>query len=533
MTTNPSSVRYVAGVPPASPESRIDDRNSFAFSAFVFLRLLALVHLVAFISFWVQLSGLVGPHGILPASAFLSAVRQQLGTDAYLAVPTLCWIFGANVFPHVLCAVGVVAAALLFIGILPAVSLAVLWVCYLSLVGIGQIFFSFQWDILLLEATWLAALMAPKSVLPRWRLSAPSPFARWLLIWLLFRLTFLSGVVKLTSGDPTWRNLTALTFHYETQPLPNPLAWWTHQLPVSFHRVTCAVTFAIELLVPFLLFAPRRLRHIAGLLLIALQLGIAATGNFAFFNFLTIALCILAFDDRCWRALPLIGRAASRLLSAESTVIQPPRTYSAVRITAIAVVLYSVMLAIPVVTPIRRLPAFFGYFYRGAAPFYLVNNYGLFAVMTTERPELIFEGSNDGRTWQPYEFFHKPGDLSRRPTIVAPHQPRLDWQLWFAALTPPEQNPWVLSLCEHLLRGTPQVLAFIRKNPFPERPPRFIRVVRYDYHFTSLDERRRTGNWWRRTPRDIYIAPASLKEKLSNDSVEPRMDTGMDTDEQE
>jgi hypothetical protein len=388
-----------------------------------------------------------------------------------------------------------------------------LWASYLSLVGIGQIFLGFQWDILLLEATWLAVFIAPRAAFPRWRLHAPPTVARWLLVWLLFRLMFLSGVVKFTSGDPTWRNLTALTFHYETQPLPNPVAWWAQQLPNSVHRVTCAVALVIEVLVPLLLFAPRRFRHVGGLLLIGLQLAIAVTGNFAFFNLLTISLCVLAFDDKWWRSLPPLEHVVSRTLSKNADALRPARAPSALRIIGIAVVVYSVMLAVPVVTPWKRLPALFAPFYEGVSPFYLVNNYGLFAVMTTERPELIFEGSDDGRTWKAYEFPDKPGDLARRPTFVAPHQPRLDWQLWFAALTPSQQNPWVYSLCEHLLRGTPQVMALLRKNPFPDRPPLMLRVVRYNYHFTTPAERRRSGHWWRRNPRDLYVAPTSLTEE--------------------
>jgi hypothetical protein len=261
-----------------------DRPNRFALSAWLFLRAIALVHLIAFASTWTQLAGLVGPHGILPAQPFFNAVREQLGAQAYHALPSLCWIFGAGKFLPVLCAAGCALALLLFAGIAPAVCLFGLWACYLSLCCAGQAFFNFQWDALLLEATLAAVFLAPWSLLSLWRRTAPPRLARWLQWWLLFRLMFLSGVVKLTSGDPTWRDLSALTFHYETQPLPTPIGWFVHQLPAWFHRTSCAAMFVIELVAPFLFFAPRAYRHRAALLTIALMAVIALTGNYTFFN---------------------------------------------------------------------------------------------------------------------------------------------------------------------------------------------------------------------------------------------------------
>jgi len=506
VTSTSSSNRYDA----AAPLPRERPTSNFALSVSFFLRSLGLIHLIAFISFWSQLSGLIGPRGILPADVFLEAAFNQAHGDAYAALPTLCWIFGGSSFLHVLCAVGVAAAVLLIAGLVPIVALVVLWICYLSLVNVSQIFLSFQWDILLLETTWLAAFVAPRTIFPGWRLSHPKPIARWLLIWLLFRLMLLSGVVKLSSGDPTWRTLSALRFHFETQPLPNPLAWWAHQLPDFFHRVTCAATFAIELVAPLFLFAPRKWRHLAAVSLIGLQLGIAATGNFAFFNLLTIALCLLAFDDQFWRSLPLIGERCGRYLDRHSPA-PAARAGRPMQIIAIGVIFVSSLLALPVFMPRLRLPAVFSELYAPVSSLYLVNNYGLFAVMTTSRPELIFEGSDDGKTWREYEFPYKPGSLTRPPPVVAPHQPRLDWQLWFAALTPPLQNNWVLRFCEHLLRGTPEVVHLLKTNPFPDRPPLMIRVLRYDYHFTNSLERQRTGRWWRRELQDVYFEPMSLK----------------------
>jgi len=500
-----------------------DGRSRFALGTWLFLRLLALTHLIAFGSLWVQLEGLVGPRGILPATRYLTAVREQLGAEAFTALPTLCWWFGSGTFLHVLCGAGVALALLLFVGVAPALCLALLWAAYLSLCGAGQVFFNFQWDALLLETTLLAVFVAPWSFRPRWRAHEPPRAARWLLWWLLFRLLFLSGLVKLTSGDLTWRGLTALTFHYETQPLPTVFGWYAHQLPAWWHRASCAGMFVIELVVPFFFFAPRALRHNAALLTIALMVVIALTGNYTFFNLLTIALCALCLDDTWWRATLPTPLAQCHVLRdihnnppgsapIQCHVIRDIGLRSRVArsmgwAAAAGVVTLTAAQEIAAFRPVPGLAPVA----RAVGPFRSFNSYGLFRVMTNPRPELIFEGSDDGRTWQAYAFPHKPGDVTRRPTWVAPHQPRLDWQLWFAALGAPQHNPWVYSLCEHLLRGTPEVLALVAHNPFSEKPPRHIRIVRYEYHFTDAAARAATGQWWRRTPLDFYLGPASLK----------------------
>jgi hypothetical protein len=482
-----------------------DGRNRFAFSAWLFLRLLALIHLIAFASFWMQLAGLIGPHGLLPAQAYFTAAHEQLGPRAWLELPSLCWIFGSGGFLSVLCAAGLLCSMLLFAGIAPAWCLTLLWMFYLSLVSAGQVFFGFQWDTLLLETTLLAIFLAPWSLAPLWRRSEPPRVARWLLWWLLLRLMFLSGAVKLTSGDPVWRNLTALAFHYETQPLPTTLAWHAHQLPLWFHRAACAAMFAIELATPCLLFAGRRLRHVAALLIAALMALIFLTGNYTFFNLLTVALCVLCLDDAWW------ARVRRRPVGVSLfTVSQKPLRWLLPPAAAFVFV-FTLVQGCARLTGGAALPAFYWSAERALDPFRSLNSYGLFAVMTTTRPELVIEGSDDGREWLAYELPHKPGNPARRPDFVAPFQPRLDWQLWFAALEPPDQNPWVFSLCRHLLQGTPEVLGLFALNPFPHHPPRFIRVIRYEYRFTDAAVRQRTGNWWRRTPLDYYVEPLSLR----------------------
>lgn len=442
----------------APPLPAAAGRNRFSIGAWLFLRLLALIHLVAFASFWSQLDSLVGPHGLLHATRFFSAVHEQLGASAYFQLPSLCWIFGTGTFLHALCGAGILVALLLFAGVAPVACLVFLWASYLSACAAGQIFFNFQWDALLLETTLLALFVTPWKFLPLWHPHEPPRLGRLLLGWLLFRLMALAGVVKLASGDATWRDLSALTSHYETQPLPTPLAWFVHPLPAGWQRASCAGMFALELVVPFFLFAPRALRHNAALLLAAFMAAIALTGNYTFFNLLTIALCLLCLDDAWWRSLrTLLPRSPGRRcqLFVDNVAGAPRGQRLAVMAFATFAFAYTGAQALPVIFPrLGPLPGFEAVA-RIVAPLRSFSNYGLFAVMTRPRPELIFEGSADGREWRAYEFPHKPGDLQRRPTWVAPHQPRLDWQLWFAALGSPDQNRWVFALCAHLLRGTP------------------------------------------------------------------------------
>ena len=494
--------------------ARIDPPGdaSFATGTRLFVAALAFAHAAAFLSIWTQSAGLIGPSGILPATRFFAAAREQIGARAWFEAPSLCWLFGAGRFIDVLCGLGLALSILLLLGIAPAVCLALLWACYLSLVSAGQIFFDFQWDNLLLESTLVAIFLVP------WKLGRvtgrfePPRLARYLAWWLLFRLMFFSGLVKLASGDPAWRHLTALTVHYQTQPLPTPLAWYAHQLPAWFQRISCAVMFAIELAAPFCIPAPRAVRHAGALALAALQVAIALTGNYAFFNLLSLGLCLTCLDDAWWRRLrlwsPRPGADAGPVPSpAPRSKAAALRWFAALSVgvtffVAVAGV-YRGAAASPLVQAVEET----------VGPLRSFNTYGLFAVMTPERPELIFEGSNDRQDWREYGFPYKPGNLSRRPRWVAPYQPRLDWQLWFAALGPPDDSPWVGTVCERLLRGDPAVLGLLGANPFPGRPPQFVRVVRYKYEFTDALERARTGNWWRRTPIDFYIPAVSLPQE--------------------
>lgn len=478
---------------------------TYAAANSLFLRVLGLCYLAAFVSLWGQVDGLVGSGGILPAARFLDWMREQTGVERYWLAPTLAWLFPGDAGLHVLCGLGAAASLALLLGFAPALCAAAAWALYLSLSTVGQTFLEFQWDILLTEAGLLAILLAPLLRLRlRSGLAAP-PLARFLLVWLLFRVMFSSGVVKLSSGDPAWRDLTALQYHYWTQPLPPWTAWFVNLAPPSFQKASCAFLFVVELAAPLLFFAPRRLRLLACGTTVALETLIAATGNYAFFNLLTIALAVLLVDDlafpRRWRERAHKD-AASTPGRWPGAILVP----AAVLLLAVSSVSFAATLGFG-----PSIPGPLISLYRLASPFRSANGYGLFAVMTKSRPEIVVEGSDDGFAWRAYEFRWKPGDPLRRPAFVAPHQPRLDWQMWFAALGRFEENPWLAGFLRRLLEGSPDVLRLLANNPFPGGPPRFIRATLYDYRFTDARERRASGAWWKREPRGAYSPVLSLR----------------------
>ena len=483
--------------------------GDYVLSRWLFLRALGAIYLIAFASLGVQVTGLVGEKGILPAGKYLAAVKKAIGRRAYYEAPTLAWLGSSNRALKLLCILGAVLSAALLFGLQTTPVLALLWLLYLSLVTVGQVFLSFQWDVLLIETGFLSIFLVAPSLLLDQARAAPSPIVILLFRWLLFRLIFMSGVVKLTSGDPTWRNLTALSFHYETQPLPNPLAYWMHRLPPAFQKLSTAFSLFVEVVVPFFYFAPRLLRFAAGGLTVLLMLLILLTGNFAFFNLLGIALAIPLFNDEALQqALP---QALVRLVAGSAPAPAPPGWWVAVT-GVLAVVLFAAGLLHILLRGFRRtLPWRSALtFLQALSPLRIVNPYGLFAAMTTSRPEIILEGSEDGQEWRAYEFKYKAGDLRRAPPVVAPHQPRLDWQMWFAALGSYNSNPWFLLFAEGLLEGSPEVLSLLKDNPFPERPPVYLRALLYEYHFTTPEEKQRTGDWWKRSAVVYYLPPTSL-----------------------
>ncbi len=493
----------------------VSDEPTYFRSSSLFVRLLALCYLAAFLSLWIQVDGLIGPRGILPAERYLEWVRSQLGAERLWWVPTLAWLSAGPGMLHFLCAGGAAAALLVFLGFAPTLGLAVAWAFYLSLSSISQTFLSYQWDALLLEAGLLAIFLSP----PAWRLrfspsSPPSATTLLLLRFLLFRLMFSSGIVKLGSGDSAWRSLTALRYHYETQPLPTWVGWAFHQLPLSFQKVSCVFLFFVEIAVPFLVFLPRRARHVSFGFFIALQALIALTGNYAFFNVLAIALCLLLLDDAVFpRLSSRAQRGISPSIRGNGAHRQWPR-WLLISVAAVLLTAGAVQLALTVRRSADGLPRAAVRFVELISPLQSVNRYGLFAVMTTRRPEIVVEGSADGVTWKPYEFRWKPGDVRGRPGFVAPHQPRLDWQMWFAALERCGGNSWVLNFLGRLLQGEPAVLRLLATNPFPAEPPRYVRTLLYEYRFTDRTTRRETGAWWTRQLQGPYC-PVLSREMLT------------------
>lgn len=476
---------------------------SYRLTADLFLRALGLVYLIAFVSLWVQVQGLVGSGSILPVADFLTRAHTALGADAFARLPTLLWLSSSDIALNLLCGGGVLFAVLLMLGILPALSLALLWLFYLSLTVGGQVFLSFQWDVLLLETGFLAIFLAPLNLRTRFgRGPEPSRLALFLLKLLLFRLMFTSGVVKLTSGDASWLTGVALRFHYETQPLPTPLAYFAHHLPLWFQRVSLYVTFFVELVVPWFYFAPRRLRFLAGGFTALLMLLIALTGNYGFFNLLTVVLCLSLLDDR-----------ALAWLRVSNTPEKPYRRWPralVVGVTAV-VITFTPLLVYSALRPGAAWPGFANRAYGWLQPFRSFNSYGLFRVMTTRRPEIILEGSDDGETWLTYDFKFKPGNLERAPPIVQPHMPRLDWQMWFAALGSCERTPWFVQFLVRLLEGAPEVTGLLESNPF-DTPPKFVRATLYDYHYTAPANLREEGRWWQRETLGLYCPVVSLRE---------------------
>ena len=461
-------------------------------SARLFLRFIALIYLIAFWSLGTQILGLIGSQGILPVKDFLDGILQYWGPQHFWKAPTLCWFNSSDTFLLFLCVAGCVCSILSFAGILPWLNAFLLWVLYLSLTIVGQEFLGFQWDNLLLETGFLAIFLLPVRRSWRWRRDeGPSRIVIWLLRLLLFKLMFESGLVKILSGDTTWSNFTALTYHYLTQPLPNIISWYFYQLPVWFHKLSCFFVFVVELVIPFLIFCGRRARWIAFWILIGFQLLIVLTGNYCFINLLAIALCFLLLDD------------------VKLSVRRPPLWHTLIAsVIAVAVLTVSTIQMVAAFNrPLSRLAYSI---VRFVNPLRTINSYGLFAMMTTERDEIIIEGSQDADTWQAYEFRWNPGDLMQPPGWVMPHQPRLDWQMWFAALGDYRQNPWLIYTMARLLQGSSPVLDLFKSNPFKDRSPRYIRAIIYEYSFTDFATKQKTKAWWQREFKGSYTPILSL-----------------------
>jgi hypothetical protein len=480
---------------------------------------MGVTYMAAFASMAVQVDGLIGSRGILPVADYLEQAQRVLGRGpaTYWRLPTLLWLSSSDRTLHALCWGGFFLAAALVAGFLPGLSAILLWILYLSIVVGGQIFLGYQWDSLLLEAGVLTALTAPWSLRLKSATDRPWWLTVWLVRWLVFRLMFESGVVKLASRDPTWWNFSALDFHYQTQPLPAWTSWYVHQMPAWFQRISVGLMFYAELLAPFFIFGPRPLRLVGFTSIVFLQLLITATGNYGFFNLLSIVLCLTLLDDRDWEWLRLKVRSQRKPTELEAEVDSHPtskteRPWSFARRLAVGVVAMIIFESTTAelldrVSP-SALPGALIDLNEYVAPLRSANSYGLFAVMTTERIEIAVEGSEDGKDWKRYGFRWKPGEPSNRPRFSTPHMPRLDWQLWFAGLVDDCRfAPWFIRFERKLLEGTPEVLSLLSENPFPNRPPRYIRARRELYTFTSVG----SLGWWARQDRGTYCPTIELQ----------------------
>ncbi len=455
-------------------------------------RALGLVYLVAYLVAANQFRPLLGERGLLPVPRFLDEVP-------FRAAPSLFYIGYSDRLLTVVAWTGVALSCAVVSGLTelaPAwVSMVVwfaLWALYLSIVNVGQVFYAFGWETLLLEAGFLAIFLGAGPTSP------PLPVI-WLFRWLLFRVEFGAGLIKLR-GDPCWRNLTCLCYHHQTQPMPNPLSWYFHHLPKPLHRVEALGNHFAQLIVPFWLFAPQPLAAAAGSVVLVTQGWLVLSGNFSWLNFLTMTLAFSAFDDRVLAGvLPIHVPAQAPL----------PVWWQAL---VVALIVLVVVLSY---RPVRNLLSRHQVMNTSFEPLHLVNTYGAFGSVTKERYEVVIEGTDDPAasgtsSWKEYEFKGKPGDPGRRPPQVAPYHLRLDWLMWFAAMEPPRQHPWFLALVSKLLENDRPVLRLLRRNPFPHRPPVAIRARLYHYRFSTPEERRETGAWWVRRAGQDYLPPVTL-----------------------
>ena len=447
----------------------------------IFLRAVGVIFFSAFYSLYFQIHGLIGARGILPAGQYLQMAHRAVGAKAYWFAPTLLWINAGDRALDVLVWTGFIASVALIFNIFPRVAIGIAGLAFLSFIGAAQDFASYQSDGMLLEAAFLSLFFAGRK--------PPTRAATWLLRWEWFRIYFESGLVKLMSGEPQWRNFTAMDKYYENGPLPTWLGWYVQHWPHSFHAASTAFTLAVELLVVWLIFFGPWPRFIAFLITTPLQIGIILTANYAFLNYLVLFLGVLLVEDR------FFGRARA----AEVSGAPPKSSIVQAFVLPIHFVTTTLMFLFP------RFPTAWA-----LEPTRIVNNFGLFAVMTRARYEIEFQGTADGEHWVAYPFRYKPQDPMKAPGIFAPYQPRFEWNLWFASLGSVEENPWVMNTEARLLQNEPSVLRLFERNPFAAKPPVAVRAVQWQYRFTTDEEKANTHAWWSRQLLGTY-APVAVR----------------------
>ena len=513
-------VNWFLGARPATA-----DQPGHLWPRWIFLRGLGLIYFSAFYSLYFQIKGLIGPNGILPAVDYLQLVTTSLHGKRFWFAPSLLWFGAGNHALMALCWGGLIAAALAILNLWPRVSLALCFVFFLSFISVAQDFSSYQSDGMLLEAGFIALFFAPPGLRPALGSSnPPSRASLFLLQWEWFRIYFESGVGKLASGDVSWRTLRAMDDYYQNGPLPTWIGWYVQHLPHWFHASATAYTLLTETLIVWMLFLPRRWRIACACIVTPFEISILLTANYTFLNYLVLLLGILLLDDRTmeWllprRVQLFIARgqvnvtvdAASdrtgpsfewRKIMSAAGMLMSAVCLGLIFYSATAQLLFKLAPSLPIPeAPVRWLD-----------PFRIANRYGLFEVMTHERYEIEFQGSNDGKNWIAYPFRYKPQAIDRAPGIYAPYQPRFEWNLWFASLGSWREYRFVVWTEERLLKNDPDVLALFTENPFAEAPPKQVRAVIYQYWFTDLKTKHATGNWWRREVLGDY-APGLERE---------------------
>lgn len=510
----------LSGSPVLEPARNVDGSSSHLWPRWIFLRGLGVIYFSAFYSLLFQIRGLIGPNGLLPAADYLQAVSTSLHSQRFWFAPTLFWLGSTDRALMLICWVGLVASVLLIFNLWPRATLIVCFICFLSFVGAAQEFAGYQSDGMLLEAGFISFFFAPVGLQPGLGTSdPPSRASRFLLQWEWFRIYFESGVVKIASGDTSWRRFTAMDDYYQNGPLPTWVGWYVQHLPHGFHAFVTGLTLAMELAIVWISFLPRRFRIICFLIVTPFQIAIILTANYAFLNYIVLVLGILLVDDRFveWivpqRILSLVAgkqtAAAPSELPPDSWSVRWRKRLQRVRLaiegiclttvfyasTALLVWMFLPQLPIPA-KPVTMLE-----------PFRVADRYGLFAVMTHSRYEIEFQGSRDGKTWVAYPFRYKPQDPRKAPGIYAPYQPRFDWNLWFASLGRWQDFRFVVWAEERLLTNDPDVLQLFAGNPFDGTPPLQVRSEIYQYWFTDMKTKREQGTWWRRDLLGEYAPP--------------------------
>ena len=480
-------------------------KPTYFLTCFLFLRLLGFIYFFAFLSLAIQVLPLLGEKGLLPAENYVNNVNAHFGSSskAFWELPSLFLFHLSDTSLQILAWLGVLLSLIFLIGYANVPLLAILWFLYLSFVNIGQLWYSYGWEIQLLETGFLAIFLVPLWDARPFPKIAPPTAVIWLLRWLAFRIYLGAGLIKIR-GDPCWRDLTCLIYHYETQPIPNPLSPWLHFLPVWFHKLGVLWNHLVELIAPFFVFWPRIARHAAGILLISFQFFLILSGNLSFLNWLTILPVIACFDDGFLRRfLPKIWvvKAEEAARTAKGNKYQT--------IFSWALLILIALLSLPVILNLLSSQQIMNTSFNN---FHLVNTYGAFGSVGKERYELILQGTADNiiipeTEWKEYEFTAKPGNVTRPLPIIAPYQPRIVWQIWFAAMQRPEQNPWLIHLIWKLLQNEPLALQLLANNPFPDQPPRYIRVEFYRYEFAEPWKEGQAV--WKRTYAGEWLPPLS------------------------